>query len=138
MAAGVALDRREVVKSIKIEIDVAAPRGRFAVPGIIETVGEPIRNSVTGVERRARIDLPDRFEYWVAEMGSATTKATRAIALPGLENSYAQFAPAPLQQGRGGLAATAGSGLARRARHPCSKRTANPAAPRLPLLRSIA
>ena len=41
---------------------------------------------------RARIDLPRGFEYRVAEMGSATTHATAAIALPGLENSYAQFA----------------------------------------------
>jgi hypothetical protein len=41
---------------------------------------------VTGTEHRARIELP------VAEMGSATTRATGVIALPGVENSYAQFA----------------------------------------------
>ena len=69
-----------------------ARRGRFRVPGIVETVGEPIRNLVTGAEHRARIDLPAGFEYRVAEMGSATTRATGAIALPGLESTYAQFA----------------------------------------------
>jgi hypothetical protein len=39
-----------------------------------------------------RIELPRGFEYRVAEMGSATTSATAAIALDGIENSYAQFA----------------------------------------------
>ena len=66
-----------------------AHRGRL---GSAETVGEPIRNPVTGAEHRARIDLPDGFEYRIAEMGSGTTRATAAIALPGLENTYAQFA----------------------------------------------
>ena len=47
---------------------------------------------VTGAEHRVRIDLDGGFEYLVAEMGSATTKATAAIALPGLENTYGQFA----------------------------------------------
>jgi len=78
-------------KPIEVAIDVEARRGRFSVPDILETVGEPIRNPVTGAEHRARIELPEGFEYRVAEMGSATTRATAAIALPGLENSYAQF-----------------------------------------------
>jgi hypothetical protein len=77
---------------IEYEVDVDARRGHFRVPGIVETVGEPIRNPVTGAEHRARIDLPHGFEYRLAEMGSGTTRATAAIALPGLENSYAQFA----------------------------------------------
>src|SRR5438477_9222083 len=79
-------------RPIKFAVDVDARRGQFSVPGIVETLGEPIRNPVTGAEHRARIELPDGFEYRVAEMGSATTRATGAIALPGLENSYAQFA----------------------------------------------
>jgi hypothetical protein len=79
-------------KPIDIEIDVGARRGRFSVTGIVDTVGEPIRNPVTGAEHRVRIDLPDGFEYRIAEIGSATTRATAAIGLPGLENSYAQFA----------------------------------------------
>ena len=79
-------------RPIEVDIDVEARRGRFRVPGIVEPVGEPIRNAVTGAEHRARIELPHGFEYRVAEMGSATTQATAAIALPGLENTYAQFA----------------------------------------------
>jgi len=77
---------------IEYQVDVDARRGRFSVPGIVETVGEPIRNPVTGAEHRARIDLPHGFEYRIAEIGSATTRATGAIPLPKLENTYAQFA----------------------------------------------
>lgn len=79
-------------RPIEFEVDVEARHGRFRVPGIVETVGEPIRNPVTGAEHRARIDLPHGFEYRLAEMGSATTRATAAIPLAGLENSYGQFA----------------------------------------------
>jgi len=77
---------------IEYEVDVEARRGRFRVPGIVETVGEPIRNPVIGAEHQARIDLPHGFEYRVAEIGSATTRASGAIPLPGLESTYAQFA----------------------------------------------
>lgn len=78
-------------RPIEVEIDVDARRGRFAVPDIIETIGEPIRNPVTGAEHRARIDLPHGFEYRIAEMGSATTRAGGAIPLPGLESTHAHF-----------------------------------------------
>jgi hypothetical protein len=77
---------------IEFAVDVEARRGRFSVPGVVETVGEPIRNPVTGAEHRARIDLPHGFEYRIAEIGSATTTAHGAIALPGLTSSYGQFA----------------------------------------------
>ena len=79
-------------KPIDVAIDVEARRGHIRVPGIVETNAEPIRNPVTGAEHRVRIDIPDGFEYRIAEMGSATTRATAAISLPGLQNSYAQLA----------------------------------------------
>ena len=78
--------------SIEFEANVETRRGHFRVPGIVETVGEPIRNPVTGAEHRARIDLPHGFEYRIAEAASATTRATAAIALPGLENTHSHFA----------------------------------------------
>jgi hypothetical protein len=81
-----------IFRPIEYEVDVEARRGRFQVPGLVETVGEPIRNPTTGVEHRARIDLTDGFEYRIAEIGSATTRSTAAIPLPGLENTYGQFA----------------------------------------------
>jgi len=76
---------------IDFEIDVEARRARLNIPGLLETMGEPIRNPVTGAEHRARIELPDGFEYRVAEMGSGTSKAIGAIKLD-LKDSYGQFA----------------------------------------------
>ena len=77
---------------IEFAVDVEARKGRISVPGIVETTGEPIRNPVTGAEHRVRIDLPHGFEFRIAEIGSATTKTSGALALAGLTNSYGQFA----------------------------------------------
>ena len=76
---------------IEFDVDVDARRGRIRVEGLIEGEGEPIRNPVTGNEHRARIDLPDGFEYTLAEMGSASARTDGKIKLR-LENSYGQFA----------------------------------------------
>ena len=79
-------------RPIEFDANVETRRGHFRVPGILETVGEPIRNPVTGAEHRARIDLPHGFEYRIAEAASATTRATAAIGLPGLEKTHSHFA----------------------------------------------
>ncbi|HEX2842800.1 DUF1326 domain-containing protein [Hyphomicrobium sp.] len=76
---------------IAFEVDVEARRGHFVVPGVAECHGEPIRNPVTGAEHRARIDLPNGFEYEIAEMGSGSSKTHGKIELT-LANSYGQFA----------------------------------------------
>lgn len=78
-------------RPIEIEIDVEERVGRVSVPGVVEARGEPIRNPVTGKPHRARIDLPEGFEYSIAEIGSATSKSTGPVALS-FENTYAQFA----------------------------------------------
>jgi len=80
-----------VFKPIEIEIDVDSRIGKISVNGLIEVSGEPIRNPVTGDVYRARIDLPDGFEYSLAEMGSSTSSAKGPIPLS-IEDSYAQFA----------------------------------------------
>jgi hypothetical protein len=78
-------------KPIELEIDVESRTGRVVVPGVFEMNGEPIRNPVTNNIHRARINLPNGFEYEIAEIGSGTTKATGAIKLD-LQNSHGQFA----------------------------------------------
>ncbi len=75
---------------IELEIDVEARKGRLHVPGVVESKGTPITHPVTGGEHRARINLPDGFEYTVAEVGSGSTTATGAIQL-NLSDSYGQF-----------------------------------------------
>jgi hypothetical protein len=76
---------------IHFEVDVDARRARLVVPGIIESVGEPIKNPVTGREHRVRIDLPAGFEYRLAEIGSGRSTTSGQIKLE-LVDTYGQFA----------------------------------------------
>jgi hypothetical protein len=77
--------------AITFEVDVDTRRGRVSAGDLFDITGEPIRNPVTGAEHRARIDLPDGFEYEIAEIGSGSSRSREPIALD-LKNSYAQFA----------------------------------------------
>ncbi len=79
-----------VVAAIEFEADIEARTARGRVPGLITSDAEPIRNPVTGAEHRARISLPEGFEYTLAEMGSGTTKSEGEIALD-FDATYAQF-----------------------------------------------
>lgn len=80
-----------VFDAIDLAIDVEARTGRVRVEGLAESSGQPIRNPVTGEEHRARINLPDGFEYTVAEMGSSTFRVSGPIEMD-YEDRYAQFA----------------------------------------------
>jgi hypothetical protein len=80
-----------IFAKIEFYVDVEGRKGRYVVPGLIESHGEPIKNPVTGAEHRARIDLPHGFEYEVAEVGSGTTKTQGNVKLD-LKASYGQFA----------------------------------------------
>jgi len=75
---------------IELEIDVDARRARFVIPGFIEARGEPIRNPVTHAEHRARIELPEGFEYTKAEAGRGWAHTHGPIALM-LDDSHAHF-----------------------------------------------
>ncbi|MGH6914074.1 MAG: DUF1326 domain-containing protein [Geminicoccales bacterium] len=85
--------REPLYLPIDFEVDIEERVARVSIPGILEVKGEPIRNPVTGQPHRARIELPDGFEYTVAEMGSTTTKTGDKAPIP-LEwtNGHGQFA----------------------------------------------
>lgn len=80
-----------IFKAIELDIDVEEPLGRLSVDGLIESKGVPIRNPVTGAIHRARIELPNGFEYNVAEMGSSTSQSAGPVKMS-FKDSYAQFA----------------------------------------------
>ena len=82
---------------IDFEVDIDARKARLVVPGIIEGHGEPILNPVTGAEHRARIDIPNGFEYSIAEVGRGWSKTSLPIKLD-LADSYGQFAHVDLCQ----------------------------------------
>jgi hypothetical protein len=80
-----------IFAKIDLEIDVDARKARFIVPGVIDARGEPIVNPVTKQQHRARIDMPDGFEFTVAEVGRGWANTSGAIAL-NLADSHAHFA----------------------------------------------
>ena len=80
-----------VFTEIDFEVDVERRTARLSVPGYIETVGEPIRNKVSGEESRAQIVLPAGFEYEVADIGSASSRTTGPVQVA-FQDSYGQFA----------------------------------------------
>ena len=84
---------------IEFEVDVDGARRRMRIPGDVDMTGEPIKSPVDGREVRARIDLPDGFEYELAEIGSAHAKSTGRC-----RSSWPQLRPvrqSPSRQQRG-------------------------------------
>jgi hypothetical protein len=77
-------------KPIQFEIDVEARTAKVVIPGVLESTGRPIKSPATGAEHRVRIDIPNGIEFELAEVGSASTKASGAIRLD-LKDSYGQF-----------------------------------------------
>jgi hypothetical protein len=80
------------VAAIDLEVDRERRRGRLRIPGIGESDVEPIKNPATGQEHRARIMLPDGFEFKEAEMGNTVRFWVRSAGLAFEHaNSYAQL-----------------------------------------------
>jgi hypothetical protein len=81
-----------LVLPIEIETDRERRTATLTVRDVVEYRAEPIRNPVTGEEHRARIHLPNGFEYREAEMGNTTLLKVNAgpIAFEH-RDSYAQF-----------------------------------------------
>ena len=79
-----------LVAPIDFVVDVEARTAKLDIPGLIEARGSPIVDPNSGEEFRARIDLPNGFEYSIAEMGTASSKVTAGIELT-LTDSYGQW-----------------------------------------------
>lgn len=66
---------------VEFECDIEHRTGRLLVKGLVEAEAEPIHNPITGAEHRARVLLPEGFEYRDAEYASGSTKSSGPIAL---------------------------------------------------------
>jgi len=77
-------------KPIEYEVDINARTAKVVIPGVVRSIGSPIRSPATGDEHRVRIDMPMGIEFDVAEVGNASTEATAAIPLD-LKDSYGQW-----------------------------------------------
>jgi hypothetical protein len=80
-----------VFADIELDIDIDARKVRYVVPGVIEARGEPIINPVTQREHRARFDMPNGFEFRLAEAGRGWANTSGPIQL-NLADSHAHFA----------------------------------------------
>jgi hypothetical protein len=79
-----------IFKPIDCAIDIERRRARVTIPGVLDSSGRPIVSPATGDEHRVRIDIPEGIEFAIAEIGSASTKATGVVQLD-LNDSYGQF-----------------------------------------------
>jgi hypothetical protein len=79
-----------IFRPIDFEGDIERRTARVSIPGLLASTGRPIVSPATGEQHRVRIDIPNGIEFEIAEIGSASTKATRLIALD-LNDSYGQF-----------------------------------------------
>lgn len=78
------------VVPIHLKVDIEARSARAEIPGIVDCVGEPIRNPHDGGAHRVQIRHPEGIEFEYAEIGNSRTKAIGDIPLD-FENTYAQF-----------------------------------------------
>src|SRR5687767_4521293 len=80
-----------VFAPIDLAVDIDGRRARLRVPDWIDARGEPIANPVTGEEHRARINLPNGFEYETCEVGRGWAETQGPVDVQ-LGDSHAQFA----------------------------------------------
>ena len=86
-----------IFATIDFDVDVDARKSRILVSGVAEGHGEPIKNPITGADYRVRIDIPDGFEYSLAEIGRGWTTVSSPMKFE-LSDSYGQFAHVNLCQ----------------------------------------
>jgi hypothetical protein len=70
-----------IIAPIDLGCDLESRTGRIFVQDVVEMSCEPMRNPVTGAPSRARIEIPDGFEYTVAEIAAGTTKTGDKAAI---------------------------------------------------------
>jgi hypothetical protein len=75
---------------IDLSIDVERRTANVKIGDLIESVGAPIISKFSGEPTTSRINLPNGFEYTVAEMGNGNTTSRAGIKLD-LKDSYGQF-----------------------------------------------
>jgi hypothetical protein len=82
-----------VVAPITLIVDRENRCATIRIPELIDCDVEPIKNPVSGEEHRARITLPNGFEYKEAEMGNTVRSRVGAGDKLTFEfkNTYAQL-----------------------------------------------
>jgi hypothetical protein len=68
-----------VFAPIEFGFDLRRRTAWVSIPGVLETVVEPIRNPVTGAEHRIQVVMPEGFEHRAAEVAHARIDSTGGI-----------------------------------------------------------
>ena len=64
---------------IEFKFDLPGRHAKVAIPGVLQTENEPIRNPVTGAEHRIQVVMPEGFEHRGAEVAAARIESTGAL-----------------------------------------------------------
>jgi len=64
---------------IEFSFDQEARTARLLVPDALDSTTEPIKNPVTGLPHRIRVEMPEGFEHRVGEVASAMIRSTGDI-----------------------------------------------------------
>ena len=75
---------------IEVNIDVDARQANIKADGLVESKGTPIIEPFSQKPMQARINLPDGFEFTVAELATGTSKVTADLKLE-LNGSHGHF-----------------------------------------------
>ena len=78
-------------KRVLVEADIDSRKGRVNVEDVFHLDAEPIKNPVTGEAHRIRIDIPNGFEFAIAEMASGTTNTEGIIDLTNNKDTHSHF-----------------------------------------------
>ncbi|HUP92208.1 MAG TPA: DUF1326 domain-containing protein [Solimonas sp.] len=80
-----------VVKPIELSADFKKATAKVHVPGLIDSTAEPMKNPVTGAPHRARVTLPEGFEFTEAEFATGKSRTTGPIELQ-FDSTHAHLA----------------------------------------------
>lgn len=64
---------------IDVQFNMGRRKARVSIPGVLETLSQPIKNPVIGAEHRIQIIVPEGFEYHWAEIASARIESIGGI-----------------------------------------------------------
>lgn len=76
---------------IELQMDVDSRQAKVRIPDVLEATGEPIRSPVNGEAQRARLVLPDGFEFTEAEMASGSYSTQNQVSIHS-QNGHGHFA----------------------------------------------
>ena len=82
---------------IAFDFDLDGRTARLAIPGIVETETQPIRNPISGAPHRIQVLMPEGFEHRSAEIASARTESTGGLrfTIPEGHSSLARVEQTP-------------------------------------------